>query len=111
MENIDFNISNEYEETAVGMVTYTNNDYYVAYSEESMLRAYKENWLSQITNIKEYNIFPNDEKIRHGLQYELIKAQYEALGLEYTKLDYIYNYVNNNDNRENDNNFELDLVR
>ena len=110
MENINFNISNEYEDKPVGIVKYANGEEYTAYSEESMLRAYKENWLVDVTTIKEYETYTNNGKTRHGLNYELIKSQYEELGLEYLKLDYMRDYVYNNQNRDN-RDLDFELVR
>lgn len=110
MESIDFSISNEYEENIVGIIEYSNGACFPHYSEESMLRAYKEKGFEDIIDIKEYVIFPDEEKHRHGLQYEIIKEQYNKLGLEYLKLDYMRDYVYESNNKD-DNDLFMEFVR
>ncbi len=111
MQNIDFNISEEYEEKEIGSIQYFNGQTSKYYSEESMLRAYKSKFDNEFLNgIQSYNISTKNGKTRHGLQYELIKEQYNELGLEYTKLDYMLNYVYCNDDKDN-RDFDIELVR
>ena len=111
METINFNISEEYEEKPIGNIQYFSGHKNNYYSEESMLRSFKCKVDNELFGgMQSYNIFTKNGKTRHGLQYELIKAQYEELGLEYTKLDYMLNYVyrdNDKDNRD----FDIELVR
>lgn len=111
MGHINFNISNEYEEDVVGEIEYYNGQHNYYYSEESMIRAFKNKFDKKfLQGIQSYKLSKKNGKTRHGLQYELIKEQYEELGLEYTELDYVLDYIcrdNNNDNHE----LDVELVR
>ncbi|MBO5397641.1 MAG: hypothetical protein J6A36_01720 [Clostridia bacterium] len=111
MNNIDFNVSNLKEKYIVGSIKFFNGEHIAYFNETDMLKDFRETWNNVgMFGIQNYNVFPTDDNERHGLQYELIKEQYEQLGLEYTKLDYMSNYVNNKENSENDN-LDIELVR
>lgn len=87
--NFDYSISKEIEDAPIGYLKFLYSgeiiDYY---SEEKLLRDFKNSVYSQGINAIKYKINKTIEKPRHGLKFELLKEEADEYGVDYTKEEY-----------------------
>ena len=92
-EIFDYTISDEKEKIPIGYVKSLYNDEIIEhYSEQSMLKDYKNIVNNEGINSARYKIYKTDIKPRHGLRYELLKEEAGEYGEEYSKEEYEKDY-------------------
>ena len=102
MKKVDFNVSNKYEKYIVGVIERYNGQRLMFCCESDMVKEFNELWYSfGLSGVKSYKIFNNDKNPRHGLHYALLKSEADEFLADYTKMDYRYRYVEN-DNKKLD---------
>ncbi|OKZ75342.1 MAG: hypothetical protein BHW00_01945 [Clostridium sp. 26_22] len=102
-KEIDFSVSNEVSKKTVGHIYdlfYKVTTKY--YCEAKLLEDLKDMLDCMRYNAARPKVYPRKNNKRHGLSYEIIRAYYDAFGLEYTKEDYKRSLSNKGKNHIDD---------
>lgn len=87
--DLDYSISDKTESIPVGYIKFLYSgeiiDYY---SEKELLEDFEDIVYSEGVNSIKYKINRTKENPRHGLKYELLKAEADEYGQDYTKEEY-----------------------
>lgn len=107
MKKIDFNVSNEHEKNVIGEIEYYTGNRFIYHSEAIMLEAFKNIWnYVGLNGVRNYKIFSSNEKPRHGLRYAMLESEAGEFLQDYTKQDYIFKYIHNDNNNLNTENLD-----
>ena len=88
----DYSISDKTEEIPVGHIKYNDHEVIMYFSENELLRDYKDAVNNSGINSVQVHINKNKDKPRHGLSYSIKEEQYNQYGAEYSKEQYENNY-------------------
>ena len=89
----NYSVSNKTENAPIGHLEFLYSGEIVEYySEQELLKDYKESVYSQGINSIKVKINRTIENPRHGLRYEIINEEAGEFGTEYTKNEYERNY-------------------
>ena len=87
--NIDYSVSNITEKNPIGYIKFLYSGEIVEfYSEESLLKEFKNTIYSEGVNSVNYGIYTTKNNKRHGLKYEIIREVSNEYGKNYSKADY-----------------------
>lgn len=99
----NYSVSDETENAPIGHLEFLYSGEIVEYySEQELLKDYKESVYSQGINSIKVKINRTTENPRHGLKYEILKEQADEYGTDYTKEEYERAYKKNIINRKHE---------
>lgn len=97
----DYSVSDRTEDAPIGYLEYLYSGEIIEYySEQELLKDYKDSVYSQGINAIKVKINRTIEKPRHGLKYEILREQADEYGTDYTKEEYERAYKKNLINRK-----------
>lgn len=92
----NYSVSDRTEDAPVGYLKYLYSGEVIEYySEQELLKDYKESVYSQGINAIKVKINRTLQVPRHGLKYEILKEQADEYGTDYTKEEYERAYKKN----------------
>lgn len=85
----DYSISDKIEKTPVGYLKFLYTGEIIEYySEQELLKDFKESVYSQGINSIKYKINRTTDNQRHGLKYALLNEEADEYGTDYSKEEY-----------------------
>lgn len=99
----DYSVSDRTENAPIGYLEYLYSGEIIEYySEQELLKDYKESVYSQGINAVKVKINRTIERPRHGLKYAILNEQADEFGTDYTKEEYERAYKKNLLNRKHE---------